>query len=210
MESVFLSEARRNLDGRIPVTLLFIEVLKDLQPTLEDEDTQTVLQAALVEAGLIELGTILDDEVAIELLTRIQPKPKKEEQVSTESRQPRSRKRSFGSEFVEAFEKMSIVEKCLYAADFDYEYARKLYCEFDREVAEEVIKAKIAFDTSMNNVRFEAVVIGMGGSFSNNPGSPTNGAPGEVVDFAPEGGDHDQFIAAAKQFQAMQHSYRRG
>lgn len=203
MATVFLEERRREEQGNIPVTLLLIEILGTMQEAMQEEDADVyeTLQAAVLEAGLIEEGEILEPTQVIDLAVRLQPK--KVDPVTDE--RPRSRKRSFGSDFLAGFEKWSLEEKCIYAAGFDYEYARKLYCEYDKSVVEKIIGVRISLDAAFNQTRFEAVVFGMGGSMGGS--NPANDL-GDVTDFAPDQKNPEDFLDAAAAFERMQHSFR--
>lgn len=209
MATVFLEERRRMEQGSVPVTLMLIEVLGEMQQAIteEDADVHATIQAAVVASGLIEEDEMLTPEQVVDLVLRMQPKEKTEEAPKENSQFGRSKKRVFGSDFLAKFDSWSLEDKCLYAAGFDYEYARRLYCEFDKSIVEKILGVRLGLDAAVNMTRFEAVVFGMGGSMGNTK-EPAKDL-GEITDFAPEKSS-DDFYDAALAFQQMQHSFRGG
>jgi len=209
MATVFLEERRRLECGAIPVTLMLIEVLGEMQQAIteEDADVHATIQAAVVSAGLIEEDEMLTPEQIIDLVLRMQPKQKAEAPVEGNPQFGRRKKRVFGSDFLSKFDSWSLEDKCLYAANFDYVYARQLYCEFDKSVVERILGVKLGLDAAINMTRFEAVVFGMGGSMGSSREHSKD--LGEITDFAPDRSSED-FFDSAQAFHQMQHNFRGG
>jgi len=188
----------------IPLTFLLIEVLGLMQESIDELGVYDTLTIALRWAGLLTEGEELTEGQAHALLDRINQGAEQGGGEEPRSQAPRSTKRTFASEFVKTYGKMSVADKCLYAAGYDFEVARQLYCVYDKELSEEIIKSRFDADFARMQVSYEAVVFGMGGSFG---GSSSNADVGEVTDFAPDPGDSN-YIDAAQNFVNMQHSFR--
>lgn len=204
MSTIFYKQLTSQKAGEIPLTFLLIEVLELMQESMEGMSTYDALQAAAEWAGLLEPGQAMTGEQAASLLARISEKPEKAaEAASDKPAKPPSSKRTFASEFLKHYDKLTLQDKCLYTADYDFEVARTLYCVYDKAVSEEIIRKRFDTDFAKMQVGYEAVVFGMGGSFGNGSREPE----GEVVDFAPAQ-DSPDYISAAQDFVNMQKSYR--
>lgn len=204
--SIFFKHRGRQVESLPPVTFLLIEVLANMQDELEDKEALEVIQLAAYRAGLVDSAEELDEVSAIYLLQRLRPPEEPGQEAPPPASQP-SRKRAFGTEFLIWFEKLSLPEKCLYASDYDFEKARLLYCTFDKEIAEQVIKQKLERDMAKAQMDFEAVVFGMGGSFGKGSGGSKD--LGEVVDHAKAEVGDPAYLESAFAFMNMQNSYRR-
>lgn len=187
--------------GDVALTFLLIEILEQMQEALDGMDSYQALQVACEWAGLVPPGEVLSEDQAESLLQRMVPKGVDQE-VKSEDK-PRSGKRTFATEFLKYYEKLSLQDKCLFAAGYDFEVARLLYCVYDKAVTEEIIKKQFDDEFARMQVGYEAVVFGMGGSF----GSGSREPEGEVTDFAPSQGSGD-YINAAQDFVNMQKSFR--
>lgn len=197
MRSCFYTALRMTKDCEVPVTFLLIEVLAATQEAISNLPTYAAIQLAAEQAGLSTPDNPLTEEQAISLVTRLNP-PKKDE---PENVAPARGKRSYGTEFLNKFGKISVEGKCLFTADYNFEEARKLYCVYDKSVTEKIISDKLELVFSLKQMEYEAVVLGMGGSFSG--GSPEDIDSSEGLEQGTQG-----YVDAAMAFQNMQHQFR--
>lgn len=204
MSTIFYKHLASKKAGEIPLTFLMIEVLELMQDSLGEMNNYAALQLAAEWSGVLGSGEALSEEQADSLLRRIVEPAKAAMEAGKEKPvKLQSSKRTFASEFLKSYEKLSLQDKCLHAAGYDFELARCLYCVYDKSVSEEIIRKHFDMEFSRMQVGYEAVVFGMGGSFGGGPGD----VGGEVVDFAPPP-DSDDYISAAQNFVNMQKSYR--
>lgn len=203
MSTIFYKQLAGKKAGDIPLTFLLVEILELMQDSLSGMAAYDALQAAVEWAGLLAPGQVMTDEQATSLLQRIMRSSRAEENPNKPPGKPPSGKRTFASQYLKFYEKLSIAEKCLLAADHDFEVARQLYCVYDKEVSEVIIQSRFNLDFEKMQVQYEGVVFGMGGSF----GSKGSDPEGEVVDYAPSPESPD-YLSAAQDFVNMQHSYR--
>ena len=197
MRSCFYVAERMEREQEIPVTFLLIEVLEAAQAAISNLPTYAAIQLAAEQAGLSTPETPLTEEQATSLVIRLNP-PKKEED---EQPSPGKGKRSYGTEFLRKFGKLSTEGKCLFTADYNFEEARKLYCVYDKSVTEKIISDKLELVFSLKQMEYEAVVLGMGGSFSG--GSAEDIDSSEGLEQGTQG-----YVDAAMAFQNMQHQFR--
>lgn len=202
--SIFYRDKAREDSGFIPLTFLLIEVLGSMTDIIDGMTLLEAVKQAVEGAGAYE-GEVSESQ-ALQLLSRLQAKESADENQGA-SRPAKRKERTLGSEFLARFEKMSIAEKCLYAADYDYAKARLLYCVYDKDISEKIISDKLSMEFDRMQVQFESVVLGMGGSFKK--GASSSKDFGEVTEFGPAPGE-EGYLDAAQSFMQMQNSYRRG
>ncbi len=210
MGSIFYKQRRSHKANEIPITFLLLEVIENMQDSLEGAEVFTALESALDWAGLTPEGG-LTKEPALSLITRIEgisksvenDKPAKSGGI--EKALKGAGKRAFGTEYLKWFTNLPIAEKCLYAADYDVNKARHLYCELDKELSEEIIKAVFDEKFSTLQAHYEAVVFGMGGTFG---GGGSSVEEGEVTDHSVTV-DSPNYLDAAQAFVSMQNSFRK-
>lgn len=201
MRSIFYQEFRRARDGDLPVTFMLVEVLGGMQSALEGLNVYAALQLACEQAGLCTEENPITEPQATALLKRLNERPEADPQVA-KAPPPGGRKRSYGTEFLAKFSKLPTEGKCLFAADYDYEEARKLYCVYDKSVSEKIISDKIETCFAARQMDYEAVVLGMGGSFKGGGQEETDHAEG----LEPGSEEH---VNAAMAFMSMQHQFKR-
>lgn len=209
MSSLFYKEIARGRQREIPITYLLLEIMEKMESEIENLDVFQALEISLGWAGVLPEGGLAEEQ-AVKLVERMRKMSSTapEEKSSPEGfgkSTGKSSKRGFGSEYLRRFTSLPIAEKCLFAAGYDYNKAKELYCVLDKEVSEEVIKA--AFDEKFSSlqVEFEAVVYGMGGSFG---GGGSSAEEGEVIDHSVPT-ESASYLDAAQNFVAMQNSFRK-
>ena len=191
MPSIFL----RNLNEKpVVVSFLFFEVLGAICEKDPDIEMGELIATGLVQTNQRTVQEIQSNpDIIAYAASRMDLTGKS---VAEDQQKPHSRKRQYGGQFIHWFENLSAEEKCLFAADYDYDKARFLYCDIDRGDACEIIRAKfdLVFETGI--LDFEATVFGMGGSFGGSSGL------GEVTDFSTPGMTEAQLDASAAAFMA--------
>lgn len=204
MSSIFYKNAIRGQEKEIPLTFLLVEVLDVMKESLGSMEARQALFMALDSVGMIPEEGVSEAQLE-SLLTRVYSLATKEASVGAPSNRGKaaSSKRTFASQYLKFYEKLSIADKCLVAAGHDFEVARRLYCVYDKEVSEEIIQGRFNLDFEKMQVQYEGVVFGMGGSF----GSKSSIPDGEVIDHAPAP-DSPDYLSAAQDFVNMQHSFR--
>lgn len=202
MRTVFYVDRARVVAEDIPLTFLLIEVIEQMQDKLGGLDAYQALQIACDWAGLTEQGSLITEKQAESLLQRITAGAAAGAEKPAQSESRRPSKRTFAAEFLKYYEKMPLQDKCLMAANYDFEVARKLYCVYDKEVSESIIRRHFDTEFARMQVGYEAVVFGMGGSFGG-----SSQPEGEVTDFTPPQ-DSGDYASAAQDFVNMQKSFR--
>ncbi|WP_422451837.1 hypothetical protein [Endozoicomonas sp. ALC066] len=152
------------------ITFEFVEAI---QEALKDNPELSTLQALLFACD--RTGRTKDDLEAVAVRLAEEKKESEERQEVT-----KSTKQGFGTSFLEWYSKLSPDLMCLMATGFDFEKARHLYCEVDKEVANEVLKAFSEHSWNEAHLRFEACLFGFGGGYGKG-GSSTKGEE-NVVD----------------------------
>jgi hypothetical protein len=164
-KSIFYEDV---VDRKQRITYLFLEVMENIGPALE---SMTAKEAVLYAADRSQLPDFNseDEDAILRVINRMQEiREKFTSKVMSSSVKPQQQgqKRTYGSDFLSKYDKMSNADRCLYTANFDYEQALRLYCEFDVDVTEHLLTARIEWDFNTHYLGFEGVVYGMGGSFS--------------------------------------------
>lgn len=162
MPSIFLQGQN---DQKPVVSFLFYEVMAEIYERAPDINMHSLIATTIVQTGQATVDQVTSNSSWVEnALIKIDAL-KSQAEKGEEERQRKSNKRTFGAKFSRYFEKLSPEKKCLLTADYDYERARHLYCDLDRAVASEIIKAKFDNLFEIQTLQFEGVVFGMGGSF---------------------------------------------
>lgn len=145
--SMFRSKPHRPL-----ITLLFKELLAEIVGQQPDLELGIALLLACKEAGMDP------DQVDLEALAvRLQPKD------DEKPKGPRRKGNGFGAKFTEWVEGLKSDQLCLWAADYDLEKARKLYCEVDIDDLRTIFDMKIGQTWQDYRTRYEACLLGFGG-----------------------------------------------
>jgi hypothetical protein len=164
MPSIFMQGMGN--DRKEPVvSFLFYEIMALIYERVPEISTRELIATTLVQTKQVTTAQVTTDHFFVDAaFEKIDALKKQSEGEAVEAKR-KSNKRTFGAKFTRYFEKLDPEKKCLMAADYDFERARYLYCDIDRVVASEIIKAKFDNLFELQMLQFEGVVFGMGGSF---------------------------------------------
>lgn len=175
MASIFL-QALNHRKSQPVLSFLFFEVLQAVfDRTDESVSMQQLVSTTLVQTGQCTLQQLQENPaLVLEVCERIKARKDRIDAevaaVSAEKKQPKKSQRGFGTKFAQDFEELDGEGKCLFAADYDFERAREMYCLLDKDVASKIIKSKFDYVINLQVLQFEGVVFGMGGSFDGSGG----------------------------------------
>ena len=166
MPSIFYNDVVLH---RLPVTCLFMEyvtaTLADLPKEEREEQFYQVLATGLQVCGVIE-GVPTEEQVA-EIARRMA------EQVEKQEERGGSQKAGAGAYFAGYLTawagKLSSEGICFYVANYDYDLARRLYCEIDQQTLSAIAKDKLQLEFERARVGFEASLFGFGGKYKDTP-----------------------------------------
>lgn len=143
---------------RFPLPLLLFEWISK-HPPAEDADDELTLAYYRQALRVVGIDNPVFEDVAY-VIRRVLD--------VYEQRKPEGRSspvRDFGHALKEMLQDFSVEELLLAACGFDYERARKAYCELDRDEALQVIDTWVKLLSHRHNMEYEAAVYGAGGSY---------------------------------------------
>lgn len=166
-KSIFI----KRLEIEQPLTYAFIEVLGEVM----SGDEEMEYGAALLEA----MGRLGIDESALSKIADRLVEYHKKDDVDRPATS-RVKGNSFGAGYLGFINDLSIADKCLFAADYDYFKAEQLYCNLDVIIVDQIVKTKINETFQAHLLHYEGTVYGMGGSFKSSARGSSSG--GNFVD----------------------------
>lgn len=176
-ESAFFLEHR---DKEIPISFLFSDYLREIIERSPEATLGDAVQSAAASCGM----TLGASEV-LNVATRLKARKEKttpEKTAEEESMGPAKPKgRFWGQNLTDWVESRTPFDVCCYAASFDMDKARHLYCQVDTDLVYAMAQSKFQHDFEMARANFEAAVFGFGGGFG-------DGDNADVVDLR-DGGD---------------------
>lgn len=158
MASLFLAEGKRKGPA---LSFLFYEILEALYAADPEINMGDLVATALHQSDTVRLEAITPG-ICMAVCERIRAAKETEE---VEPKGKPAVGKGMGVKFAKSFDALPSDEKCLFAADYDYQYARQLYTELDRDAAANVIRAKFNHVLELQMIQFEGVVYGNGGTF---------------------------------------------
>lgn len=154
----------------VKVSYLFLEVFTKAMTQNQEASVEEALAITLLKIGY-NLKDLNEDQAEtmvgrllkfqqeeVEALARIT------EEANKSSIATGGKGKSFGQDYLEYFKEMSNADKCLVACNYDYERARVLYCETDKDIADAVLSKYMETRWQELKTIFEAAVFGFGGS----------------------------------------------
>jgi hypothetical protein len=100
--------------------------------------------------------------------------------------EPLPKKKSLATSFITWAASLETDEVCLVASGFDYERAKHLYNEVDRDDVIQMAQQFLKFEMEKVKVGYESVVYGFGGSYEGDSGSSSGG--GKSYDLTKDSG----------------------
>lgn len=179
--SVFSQELARSSEAyHPPISMLFLETLA----AVANSDPDLPMEAAVLCVwGIVDPETEPTDSGVAAACLRILAISQDRAEKSAEAKPPTRKKGGFGAEYAQFLSSITPADQCIMASGFDVEKARKLYCEVDQQIADQVVALFLQNEWNCHRVRLEAAVYGAGGKMKSGPS-----VPGER---SPSSGDHE-------------------
>jgi len=169
-DSVFLKNLEVDFKP-IKITYLFLEVFSKVIVKHNDKEFEEILGITLLKLGY-DLEK-LTEEVAVDLAERIMVYQKEELQAMSDSAKQiedsnksgsKGKGKGFGQDYLEHIKDLSPADKCMVVCEYDYDKAKRLYCEVEKSAADRIVTLYMGTRWQELKTNFEASVLGFGGS----------------------------------------------
>lgn len=171
MTSIFYN---KKFGTKYPVSFLVTEtVAEKIKAAAEDGQEGGVVFFSCVLSALKEChgGTPTDDDIdaAVEKLQNVILDAQKQAEKKLPTK-PRGNQ--FAAAYIDWVEQLDPVATCLFVSGFDFERARILYSEVDREDVMLLVERYLSSEWEKIKLGYESAVYGAGGSFSSDKSEP--------------------------------------
>ena len=162
---------KSHFSPELPITFLFTEhlmaVLQGIEPQEREEKFVEVVALSLQVCGVTK-GAPTEEELVsvIERLNEQALKEREEDDLAIQGG------RNFAGYFIQWAGKLHAEALTLFLADYDFERARRYYCELDQQAVIAIASERLRLEFERARVSFEAALFGFGGSYK---GSPKDG-----------------------------------
>lgn len=140
------------------LSLAFYEAL-----SISAQETPEGVFDDIIKASFDRIDTAYDKDQLPAIRERLTQEAEKEPPAP--QARSASKKKAFGTGFLEWAAAFDSTQLCLFLADYDFDQATHLYTQIDRKVIEKLVEERLAMEWQKSVLLYEASMFGMGGHY---------------------------------------------
>ncbi len=157
-------------NSKVIISYFFLEVMGRFAEENPSASFAEAIAAAVTACGqsITDFTEAEAEQIAYEILDIQKSDTDKNKKAEEGERQ--DNKPYVGTDFLNTVGQLPMDMKCLYATQFDFQRARHLYCHTSKQDCDTIVTSALEVKWKELKTIFESVIVGMGGSLSDDDG----------------------------------------